>query len=52
LAVASWSVDYNFGPGWEDEFFKVYGIERDEKRTSFYRVLWENEGTIDMKKAK
>jgi kanamycin kinase len=52
LAVASWSVDYNFGPGWEDEFFKVYGIERDEERTSFYRVLWENEGTIDMKKAK
>lgn len=36
LAVASGSLEYNFGQGWEDEFFKVYGIERDEERTSFY----------------
>lgn len=46
LAVASGSLEYNFGQGWEDEFFKVYGIERDEERTSFYRVLWDNESTI------
>ncbi len=46
LAVASWSIEYNFGPGWEGEFFKVYGIERDEERISFYRHLWDNEDTI------
>lgn len=43
LAIASRSLEYNFGPGWEDEFFKVYGIERDEERISFYRLLWDNE---------
>jgi len=46
LAVASWSLEYNFGPGWEGEFFKVYGIERDEERISFYRLLWDNEDTM------
>lgn len=46
LAIASRSLEYNFGPGWEDEFFKVYGIERDEERISFYRLLWDNEDTM------
>ncbi|HEU5408731.1 MAG TPA: aminoglycoside 3'-phosphotransferase [Nitrospira sp.] len=48
LAVASGSLEYNFGPGWEDEFFKVYGIERDEERISFYRLLWDSEGMIGL----
>jgi kanamycin kinase len=48
LAIASWSLEYNFGPGWEDEFFQVYGIERDEERISFYRLLWENEDAIGL----
>ncbi|SRR6185437_450100 len=48
LAVASWSLEYNFGPGWEGEFFKVYGIERDEERISFYRLLWDSEGMIGL----
>lgn len=48
LAIASRSLEYNFGPGWENEFFKVYGIERDEERISFYRALWDNEDTVGL----
>lgn len=40
LAVASMSLDWNFGPGWQDEFFAAYGIARDEQRTLCYRALW------------
>jgi kanamycin kinase len=46
LAVASMNLDYNFGPGWEDELFAAYGIERDEDRISFYRFLWDNDERI------
>jgi kanamycin kinase len=41
LAVASWSLGWNFGPGWEDEFFAAYGIARDEERIRYYRDLWD-----------
>jgi kanamycin kinase len=40
LAVASMSLDWNFGEGWEEDFFEGYGIERDETRIDFYRQLW------------
>jgi kanamycin kinase len=40
LAVASMSLGWNFGDGFEDEFFAAYGIERDELRIRFYRDLW------------
>jgi kanamycin kinase len=46
LAVASVNLDYNFGPGWEAEFFRAYDIERDEKRITYYRFLWDNEDRI------
>ncbi|SDN63938.1 kanamycin kinase [Polaromonas sp. JS666] len=46
LAVASMNLDYNYGPDWEDEFFKAYGIARDEERIAFYRHLWDNEDNI------
>ncbi|MGH6611992.1 MAG: phosphotransferase, partial [Burkholderiaceae bacterium] len=46
LAVASVSLDWNFEPSWESEFFAAYGIERDEERIHFYRELWDNEDTI------
>lgn len=29
LAVASVNLDYNYGPGWEQEFFRAYDIEPD-----------------------
>lgn len=41
LAVASMSLDWNYGPGWQDEFFAAYGIDRDESRIRHYRALWE-----------
>jgi kanamycin kinase len=41
LAVASMSLDWNFGPGWHDEFFAAYGIARDEQRIQQYRALWD-----------
>jgi kanamycin kinase len=41
LAVASQSLDWNYGPGWQDEFFAVYGVERDEPRIALYRALFD-----------
>lgn len=46
LAVASVNLDYNYGPGWEDEFFRAYDIEPDPKRMAYYRFLWDNEDNI------
>ncbi len=42
LAVASMSLDWNYGDGWQAAFFGAYGIDRDEPRIRFYRALWEN----------
>ncbi len=39
LAIASRSLDWNFGPGWQDEFFAAYGIDRDDDRIRDYRAL-------------
>jgi aminoglycoside phosphotransferase len=41
LAVGSWSVTWNLGPGWEDEFLACYGVARDERRIAFYRLLYD-----------
>lgn len=41
LAVASMSLDWNLGPGWQGDFFAAYGIERDEERIRYYRALWD-----------
>ena len=43
LAVASLSLDWNFGEGHQDELFDAYGIERDQERIGYYRALWELE---------
>lgn len=40
LAVASMSLDWNVGEGWQGEFFAAYGVARDEERISYYRALW------------
>src|SRR5690606_28392551 len=40
LAVASMSLDWNLGEGWQGEFFAAYGVARDEERIRFYRDLW------------
>jgi kanamycin kinase len=43
LAVASLSLDWNFGEGHQGEFFDAYGIEPDDERIEYYRALWELE---------
>jgi kanamycin kinase len=43
LAIASLSLDWNFGEGHQDELFEAYGIERDDERIRYYRELWELE---------
>lgn len=41
LAVATWSTQWNYGPGWERPLLDAYGIEPDPQRTAYYRLLWE-----------
>lgn len=41
LAVATWSVTWNFGPGLEGLFLRAYGIERDQARIEYYRLLYD-----------
>ncbi|GGR24023.1 phosphotransferase [Agromyces mediolanus] len=43
LAVASLSLDWNYGPGWQPTFFAAYGVEPDEPRLAYYRALWDAE---------
>jgi kanamycin kinase len=43
LAIASMSLDWNFGEGHQAEFFEAYGIEADEERIRYYRALWDLE---------
>lgn len=41
LAVASLSLPWNFGAGWEPLFFEAYGIEPDPERLAWYRAAWD-----------
>lgn len=41
LAVANWSTEWNYGPGWEDDLLRAYGIAADPVRTAYYRRLWD-----------
>lgn len=41
LAVATWSLDWNYGPGWEHMLLDAYGVEPDPERTAYYRLLWD-----------
>lgn len=43
LAIASMSLDGNYGPGWQDAFFAAYDIEPDEQRVVYYRAAWDAE---------
>ena len=38
LAVATYSLAWNFEGDWEAELLDAYGIERDEERIDFYRT--------------
>ncbi len=41
LAVASWSLTWNYEGDWQRLFFDTYGIEPDRDRIDYYRLLWE-----------
>jgi kanamycin kinase len=40
LAIASMSLDWNFGEGHQQELFDTYGVEPDPLRIHYYRRLW------------
>ncbi|MFZ7086664.1 phosphotransferase [Curtobacterium sp. RRHDQ10] len=40
IGVATMSLGWNFGPGWEGVFLDAYGIDPDEERSTWYRALW------------
>jgi kanamycin kinase len=41
LAVATWSTQWNYGPGWESRLLAAYGVSDDPARTRYYRLLWD-----------
>jgi kanamycin kinase len=41
LAVATWSTEWNYGPGWERPLLDAYGVRPDPDRTRYYRLLWD-----------
>lgn len=43
IAVAAWSTVWNYGPGFEALVYEGYGIEPDERRIAYYRLLWDLE---------
>ena len=40
LAVGSMSLDWNFGPGWQAEYFAAYGVQADHGRIAEWRAWW------------
>lgn len=43
LAVGTWSVTWNVGPGYEDLFLAAYGTDWDTARRDLYRLLYDLE---------
>lgn len=41
LAIATWSTTWNYGPGWEQRLLDAYGIDPDEEKIAYYRLLWD-----------
>jgi aminoglycoside phosphotransferase len=41
LAIATWSSEWNYGPGWDGLLLDAYGIRPDPDRTRYYRLLWD-----------
>lgn len=41
LAVATWSVTWNLGPGWEQLFLDSYGVGLDPERNAYYRLMYD-----------
>ena len=41
IAVAAWSTEWNYGPGFAPLLYDSYGIAPDVDRTAYYRLLWD-----------
>ncbi|WP_344596125.1 aminoglycoside 3'-phosphotransferase [Actinomadura vinacea] len=41
LAVAAWSTEWNYGPGYDGVLYEAYGIAPDPERIDYYRLLWD-----------
>jgi len=41
LAIATWSVTWNYGTEWEGQMLEAYGITRDDDQIAYYRLLWD-----------
>lgn len=41
LAIAAWSTEWNYGPGYEQCVYAGYGMDPDEEKISFYRRIWD-----------
>lgn len=41
LAIATYSLDWNYQPAYEDELLAAYGVQRDDERIDYYRRLWD-----------
>ena len=41
LAVAGWSTDWNYGPGFDEVVYDAYGVAADLDRIRYYRLLWD-----------
>lgn len=39
IAIASWSIGWNYGPGREADLFAAYGVQPDHERIAYYRLL-------------
>ncbi|GED10671.1 aminoglycoside 3'-phosphotransferase [Cellulosimicrobium cellulans] len=40
LAVAAWSTEWNYGPGYDGHVYAGYGVDPDPERIAYYRLLW------------
>ena len=44
LAIATWSLEWNLGAGWEGVFLNAYGVQADSRRSAYYRLLYDMVG--------
>jgi kanamycin kinase len=41
LAVAAWSMEWNFAPDYDGAVYDAYGVAPDQERIAYYRLLWD-----------